>query len=225
MNDWYQIPKEMVLKQLNSSENGLSSQQAMAVLEQTGENVLKEQVHKKAWQIFLEQFQDLLVIILIIAALISMVSDNVESTVVIFAVILLNAILGTVQHQKAQKSLDSLKALSSPAARIVRDGRTWEIPSAQVVPGDILLLEAGDLAVADGRLLECHGLMVNESSLTGESENVEKQTAALNGIQMQPADQSNMIFFRFPDHGRKRKGCDHRYRHEHGNRKNRISDE
>lgn len=194
MSDWHQTPQEMVLKQLHSSENGLSSRQAMAVLEQTGENILKEQVHKKTWQIFLEQFQDLLVIILIIAALISMVSDNVESTIVIFAVILLNAILGTVQHQKAQKSLDSLKALSSPSARIVRDGRTSEIPSSQVVPGDILLLETGDLAVADGRLLECHNLMVNESSLTGESDNVKKQTAALGKGQLQPADQSNMIF-------------------------------
>jgi len=114
------------------------------------------------------------VIILIVAAVISMVSDNVESTVVIFAVIVLNAILGTVQHEQAQKSLDSLKALTSPSARVFRDGQEMEIPSSQVVPGDVVLLEAGDLVVADGRLLEGYHLQINESSLTGESEGVEK---------------------------------------------------
>ncbi len=194
MNNWYQSSKETVLQQLKTSEQGLTSRAAKATLAQVGENTLKEQTHKKAWQVFLEQFQDLLVIILMIAAVISMVSDNVESTIVIFAVILLNAVLGTVQHQKAQKSLQSLKALSSPAARVLRDGQTVEIPSSQVVPGDILFLEAGDLAVADGRLLECHNLMVNESSLTGESDSVEKQADVINQNSVPLAEQSNMVF-------------------------------
>lgn len=194
MSDWYQVPTKNVLEQMQVSDRGLNTQTARAILKQMGENTLQEQAHKKAWQVFLSQFQDLLVIILILAAVISMVSDNVESTIVIFAVITLNAILGTVQHQKAQKSLNSLRALSSPVARVLRDGKTAEIPSAEVVPGDILFLEAGDLAVADGRLLECHHLMVNESSLTGESENVEKQTEALPDSRLSLADQSNMIF-------------------------------
>lgn len=194
MNDWYQTPRKTVLEQMQSSEKGLSSAAAESLLEQVGENALEEQIHKKPWQVFLEQFQDLLVIILIIAAIISMVSDNVESTIVIFAVILLNAALGTIQHQKAQKSLDSLRALSSPAARVRRDGQAAEIPSTQVVPGDILLLEAGDLAAADGRLLECHSLTVNESSLTGESDNVEKKADTIYGSNLPPADQGNMIF-------------------------------
>ncbi len=194
MNDWYQIPKELILKEMQVPEGGLSSRTAESILAQVGENTLTEQTREKAWQVFLSQFQDLLVVILIIAAVISMVSGNAESTVVIFAVIILNAILGTVQHQKAQKSLDSLKALSAPWAKVLRDGKTIEIPSSQVVPGDIMLLEAGDMAVADGRLLECHSLMVNESSLTGESDNVEKQTSALSGSQLPPADQTNMVF-------------------------------
>lgn len=194
MNNWYQSSKEMVLQQLQTSERGLTTRAAKTILAQVGENTIQEQTHKKAWQVFLEQFQDLLVIILMIAAVISMVSDNVESTIVIFAVILLNAILGTVQHQKAQKSLQSLKALSSPDARVLRDGQTVEIPSSQVVPGDILLLEAGDLAVADGRLLECHNLMVNESSLTGESDSVEKQTDTIRQTPVPLAEQNNMIF-------------------------------
>lgn len=194
MSDWYQTPKELILKQMQVPEGGLSSHAAETIRAQVGENTLTEQARKKAWQVFLAQFQDLLVVILIIAAIISMVSGNAESTVVIFAVIILNAILGTAQHQKAQKSLDSLKALSAPCAKILRDGRITEIPSSQVVPGDIMLLEAGDLAVADGRLLECHSLMVNESSLTGESDHVEKQTSALSGSQLPPADQTNMVF-------------------------------
>ena len=128
--------------------------------------------------VFLEQFEDLLVIILIIAAIISMLSSNIESTIVIFAVLILNAILGTVQHFKAEKSLESLKAMSSPTAKVIRDNTKTIIPSAQLVPGDIVELEAGDMVVADGRILENFSLKVNESSLTGESEGVEKTADA-----------------------------------------------
>lgn len=195
MKTWYRESAENVLRDMGSSRSGLTQQQAEEVRKKAGENVLQEGTGKKAWQVFLEQFQDLLVIILIAAAGISMVSDNVESAVVIFAVILMNAVLGTVQHEKARKSLDSLKSLSSPSAKVIRNGQTLEIPSAQVVPGDLIALEAGDLAVADGRLLECHNLQVNESSLTGESLAVEKQAEAMETEGAVPlGDQSNMIF-------------------------------
>lgn len=195
MKAWYRESAENVLKDMGSSQRGLTQQQAEEVRRQAGENVLQEGAGKKVWQVFLEQFQDLLVIILIAAAGISMVSDNIESAVVIFAVILMNAVLGTVQHEKAQKSLESLKSLSSPSARVIRDGLTLEIPSSQVVPGDLIVLEAGDLAVADGRLLECHNLQVNESSLTGESLAVEKQAEPMDTEGAVPlGDQSNMIF-------------------------------
>lgn len=195
MKTWYRESAENVLRDMGSSRSGLTQQQAEAVRKKAGENVLQEGTGKKAWQVFLEQFQDLLVIILIAAAVISMVSDNVESAVVIFAVILMNAVLGTVQHEKARKSLDSLKSLSSPSAKVIRNGQTLEIPSAQVVPGDLIALEAGDLAVADGRLLECHNLQVNESSLTGESLAVEKQAEAMETEGAVPlGDQFNMIF-------------------------------
>lgn len=194
MRLWYQMAAEEVTAELETRRSGLSGRAAEERLKEEGENVLKEGKRKQAWQIFLEQFQDLLVIILIVAAVISMVSDNVESTVVIFAVIILNAVLGTVQHEKAQKSLDSLKALTSPTARVLRDGQETEIPSAMVVPGDVLLLEAGDLVTADGRLLESYHLQVNESSLTGESEGVEKQPKSLDGDGVALADQTNMVF-------------------------------
>ena len=152
MKTWYRESAENVLRDMGSSRSGLTQQQAEAVRKKAGENVLQEGTGNKAWQVFLEQFQDLLVIILIAAAGISMVSDNVESAVVIFAVILMNAVLGTVQHEKARNSLDTLKALSSPSAKVIRNGQTLEFPSGQVVPGDLIAREEGDLAVADGRL-------------------------------------------------------------------------
>ena len=122
-----------------------------------------------------------------------MVSGNVESTIVIIAVIVLNAILGTVQHAKAEKSLDSLKSLSSPSTKVMRDGHKIEVPSAQVVPGDILYLEAGDLVVADGRILENYSLQVNESSLTGESTNVDKSDGLIHD-DCALADRANMVY-------------------------------
>lgn len=123
MKEWYQQTKEEILSQFQVTEQGLTSSQAEKILAEKGENVLEEGKRKSTLQVFLEQFCDLLVVILIIAALISMVSGNVESTVVILAVIILNAILGTVQHAKAEKSLDSLKSLSSPQRQGVK-GRT-----------------------------------------------------------------------------------------------------
>ena len=195
MADWYRISADEVLRRLGSSRRGLTEQQAGEKRRQAGDNVLTEGKQKGAFQVFLEQFQDLLVIILLIAAGISMLSDNPESTAVIVAVVLMNAVLGTVQHEKARKSLAGLKALSAPSGRILRDGKVCQVPSAQVVPGDIVFLEAGDLVVADGRLIECSRFQVNESSLTGESESVEKQAAGLNGREAVPlAEQSNMVF-------------------------------
>ena len=193
MKEWYQQTKEEILSQFQVTEQGLTSSQAEKILAEKGENVLEEGKRKSTLQVFLEQFCDLLVVILIIAALISMVSGNVESTVVILAVIILNAILGTVQHAKAEKSLDSLNSLSSPNAKVLRDGQKVEIPSAKVVPGDILYLEAGDLVVADGRILENYSLQVNESSLTGESTNVDKSDGTLHS-DCALADRANMVY-------------------------------
>lgn len=193
MKEWYQMHEDEVLEALGSDANGLSSEKAEALLKAHGENVLRETKKKSVWRVFAEQFADLLVIILIIAAIISMISGNVESTIVIFAVITMNAILGTVQHEKAEKSLASLKNLSAPTAKVLRGGVKGEIPSAQVVKGDILLLEAGDMVTADGRILESYSLQVNESSLTGESTNVEKKTVVLEG-EKALGDRINMVY-------------------------------
>ncbi|MFR8898903.1 MAG: cation-translocating P-type ATPase [Coprococcus sp.] len=193
MKEWYQMHEDEVLEALGSDANGLSSEKAETLLKTHGENVLRETKKKSVWRVFAEQFADLLVIILIIAAIISMISGNVESTIVIFAVITMNAILGTVQHEKAEKSLASLKTLSAPTAKVLRGGVKGEIPSAQVVKGDILLLEAGDMVTADGRILESYSLQVNESSLTGESTNVEKKTVVLEG-EKALGDRINLVY-------------------------------
>lgn len=196
MADWFEQPEAEVLAGLGSDRQGIDSAQAEQRLKEYGENVLEEAGRLQWWQVFLAQFKDLLVIILIGAAAVSMLTGDPESAMVIFAVLLLNAVLGTVQHQKAEKSLDSLKRLSSPEARVLRDGRSMTIPSALAVPGDILLLETGDMVAADGRLLEVYGLTVNESSLTGESLGVEKRTGAVKAREgtVALADRTNMVF-------------------------------
>ena len=192
MSEVYQMTKEELFK-IYPDKDGLTEEKAKQILAEKGENVLKETDKKSVLSVFLGQFADLLVIILIAAAVISMISGNVESTIVIFAVIILNAILGTVQYVKAEKSLDSLKALSSPHAKIIRDGVRKELDSRYVVPGDILMLEAGDMVVADGRIIENFSVQVNESSLTGESTNVDKKEVNITE-NVALGDRINMVY-------------------------------
>ncbi len=192
---WHTLEGAQALAGLDSdAAGGLTGAEAARRLEQYGPNALAEGKKKSVLQVFLEQFKDLMVIILIIAAVVSLISGEGESTLVIFAVLILNAILGTVQHFKAEKSLASLKAMSAPTARVLRNGVRSEIPSLQVVPGDIVLLEAGDMVVADGRILENFSLKVNESSLTGESEGVEKTDAVIPEAEVALGDRKNMVF-------------------------------
>ncbi|MDO5146555.1 MAG: cation-translocating P-type ATPase [Eubacteriales bacterium] len=193
MKEAYRMSREEVLAHMKTGEGGLTRDEAERRLQEYGENALQETKRKKGYQVFLEQFADFLVIILIVAAIISLVSGNVESTVVIFTVIILNAVLGTVQYLKAEKSLAALKDLSSPHAKVIRDGVKMEIPTAKVVPGDLLLLEAGDMTAADGRILKGYSLQVNESALTGESAGVEKTDEVISE-EAALADRTNMVF-------------------------------
>ena len=193
MKENYQKSKATLLAELSSSETGLSSAQANKNQEKCGKNELIEEKSKSIFMIFLEQFKDFLVIILIAAAVVSAILGDVESTVVIIAVITLNAILGTVQTVKAAKSLNSLKKLSAPSAKVLRDGNTVIIPSEQVTIGDIVLLEAGDYICADGRIIENASLKVNESALTGESLNVEKSDETFDH-DLPLADRINMVY-------------------------------
>lgn len=193
MDGYWNKTLQELKEEFHISEKGLSSTQAEEIRKQAGENLLAESKKKSILAVFMSQFRDLLVMILIVAAIISMFSDNIESTIVILLVLVMNAILGTVQHVKAQKSLDSLKQLSSPCAKVIRDGKKQEIYSKDIVPGDIVLLEAGDLIVADGRILHNYSLKVNESSLTGESTDIEKTDIVLAG-DVPLADRTNMVY-------------------------------
>lgn len=190
--DWNYSTQEL-LQKFDVTEQGLNNDRVEETRRQTGENILQEGKKKSTLEVFLGQFCDLLVVILIIAAIISMFSGNVESTVVILLVLIMNAVLGTVQHIKAQRSLESLKQLSAPNAKVIRNGVKQEIPSKEIVPGDIVMLEAGDMIVADGRILHNYSLQVNESSLTGESTNVEKTDMVIEG-KAALADRVNMVY-------------------------------
>lgn len=194
MDKQWKLSQEELLQELNSSMNGLTTEEAKKRLEQYGYNKLQEGKRKGVLQVFAEQFADLLVIILIIAAIISALTGGLEGTIVILAVLILNAILGTVQHFKAQKSLDSLKAMAAPNARVIRDGQKMEVPAAELVPGDILLLEAGDVTAADGRVLQNFSLQVSESALTGESENVNKIDTPIDQEELPLGDRLNMVY-------------------------------
>ena len=182
-----------LFREQNCGENGLSAAEAKRRLAEYGINELHAGKQKSILSIFLGQFRDFLVLILILAAIVSACMDDVESTVVILAVITMNAVLGTVQTVKAAASLDSLKQMSAPTAKVMRDGQVVQIPGREVVPGDVVVLEAGDSVCADGRLLECASLKCAESALTGESLPVEKDVAVLSGAAAL-GDRKNMVF-------------------------------
>ena len=194
MEKLYAKDSETILKEFQTTEKGLSDKEVEKRMESFGNNALKEKKRKGILKVFFNQFKDLLVGILIVAGIISIITDNVESTLVIFVVILLNAILGTVQYFKAEQSLEALKSLTAAKCRVIRNGVKQEILSKDIVPGDILFLEAGDLIAADGRIIENHSLQVNESSLTGESLAVEKNAEVLSRDEIPLSDRKNMVF-------------------------------
>lgn len=189
----WQMSGEELFRELECGAEGLTARETAARLERYGPNELREGRRKSVLHIFLEQFADLLVVILIAAAVVSAMLGDVESTVVILAVITMNAVLGTVQTVKAAASLDSLKQMSAPTAKVLRDRQVVQVPGREVTVGDVVLLEAGDSVCADGRLLECASLKCDESALTGESLPVEKDTAEIPGG-APLGDRRNMVF-------------------------------
>ena len=190
---YYQKRISEVMKACETSENGLSHEEIIKRHQQFGYNILDEKKKENPFMIFLKQFQDLLVIILIIAAIISGMSGQIESTIVIVSVIIVNALLGTIQTLKAEKSLDSLKKLSVPKAKVIREGTLQEVDSTELTIGDLVQIEAGDVISGDGRIIECSSLQINESALTGEVESVDKTTDVITG-QVVVGDQKNMVF-------------------------------
>lgn len=193
MKEFYQISGEESKQRINGTLEPLGAEDVKKHQEQYGPNELVEGKKKTTIQIFLEQFKDFLVIILIIAAIVSGFLGDAESAIVILIVITINAILGTVQTVKAEQSLSSLKKLSGPEAKVLRDGNIVPVPSTEVTVGDIVMLDAGDYIPADGRLLECASLKVDESALTGESLGVEKALEPIKG-EVPLGDRVNMVY-------------------------------
>lgn len=174
---FYTQSEETVLAQLETSREGLTSAQAKERLAEYGRNELDEGEKRSLFMKFLDQFKDLMIIILIVAALLSVLTEGMEGltdAIIILAVVILNAAFGVYQEGQAEAAIEALKSMSSPLARIRRDGHVIEVDSKELVPGDIVLLEAGDVVPADMRLLEVNSLKIEEAALTGESVPVEK---------------------------------------------------
>jgi P-type Ca2+ transporter type 2C len=190
---WYNLDIAEVFSILNTDKDGLSSEEAKRRLEEFGYNELVEKHKISPWLIFFEQFKDFLIIILLIAAVISGVLGEVADSIVIFVIVVFAAVLGFVQEYKAEQAMAALKRMASPMATVIREGKELEIPSREVVPGDIVLLQAGDCTPADSRVIQAVNLKLSEASLTGESEPVVKTTDSLlesSGV----GERKNMVF-------------------------------
>ena len=189
----YQLSAAEVQMQVNGHDRPLTAEEVREHQKKYGANELEEGKKKSVLQVFLEQYKDFLVIILIVSAVISGVLGDIESAAVILVVITVNAILGTVQTVKAEKSLQSLKQLSGPEAKVLRDGVVTPLPTREITVGDIVMLEAGDYVPADGRILESASMKIDESALTGESLGVDKTTEVI-AQEVSLGDRTNMVF-------------------------------
>jgi len=193
MVDYYNINASEATKLLKSSEKGLTKNEAEKRLEEFGYNELQKEKKLTTLTIFLSQFKNALILLLIFAGFLSLfLGERIES-IAIFGIIFLNAILGFIQEYKAEKAIEALEKISAPTAKVLRDGKEQKIPAREVVPGDILLLEAGDIVPADSRLLEVTSLQIDEASLTGESVPSKKVTEPFK-LGTSAADQENMAF-------------------------------
>ena len=191
---WHSLSAEEVLAQLSTSATGLSATEAAQRLTANGPNELKEGKRISPWQIFLGQFKSLIVWILIVAGIISGVLGEMVDAIAILAIVVLNAVIGFYQEHSAEKSIAALKKMAAPQAKVWRDGTIKAVPAAEIVTGDVLELEAGDLVAADARLLSAASFKCVESALTGESEAVEKQAITLDQAEVPLGDRKNMIF-------------------------------
>ncbi|MEL7643982.1 MAG: HAD-IC family P-type ATPase, partial [bacterium] len=195
MTDWHLKTSEEIVQFLESDESrGLTQQEAEIRLEKYGLNELVDKGQKPWWKILIDQFKGMMVVILFVSALISVFLHEYIDAIVILAIVILNAILGYVQESKAENALAALKKMAVPVVRVRRDGHVREIPAARLVPGDVLLLEAGNSVPADCRVLEGVNLRLQEAVLTGESTTVDKENTVLKGDKLAIGDRSNMLY-------------------------------
>lgn len=175
-------------------DKGLSKSEAARRLQTYGLNELEEKGGKRPWAILWEQLTATMVVILIVAGVISAILGDYKDAIAIFTMVLLNSVLGFTQEYKAEKAMAALKKMAAPTVRVRRDGHVVEIPSREIVPGDMIILEAGNLVPADARLIKSANLRMQEAALTGESEPVEKDTQPLSGTNVPLADRLNMVY-------------------------------
>ena len=191
---WYRETKEESFALLKSSEKGLSSHEAEERLKTIGPNQIEEGKKRTIWQLYLDQFRDFMILILIGAAVISGVIGEIKDSIAIFVIVLLNAVIGFIQEYRAERAMEALKGMAAPMATVMREGSIAVIPSSQVVPGDVVILEAGNVVPADMRLIESHHLKIEEAALTGESVPVDKEVMHLAHEEIPLGDRVNMAF-------------------------------
>ncbi len=191
---YYTIESNKCLSIFDTTLSGYSTQKASELLEQYGKNTLTEQKSKSLISKLLEQFKNVMVIILLAAAVISGLLGEITDSIIILIVVIINAIVGIIQESKAEKALSALKDMSAPYAKVIRNNELMRIKAEDLVPGDIVVLEAGDHVPADMRLIECASLKIEEASLTGESVPSEKSTEAIEGTDIPLGDRKNMAY-------------------------------
>ncbi|WP_338752697.1 cation-translocating P-type ATPase [Bacillus sp. FJAT-52991] len=191
--EFYQRSKEDVLEAIDSNEQGLSNEEVELRLKRDGYNEIEDKEKVPTWKLFLETFKDPMVVVLLVAAGVQIVIGEVVESIIIFLVLLINSVISVVQTRKAESSLEALRDMSAPEAKVIRNGIKQTVAAKELVQGDIVFLEAGDYVPADGRVLESGSLKVNEGMLTGESEAVEKSIEAIEG-EAALGDRRNMVF-------------------------------
>ncbi len=192
--EWYKLSAEKALQQAGSTPNGLNSDEAARRLEQHGPNELREKAHRSRWQILLEQFKGILTVLLVIAAIISAVLGDWIEAVAILIIVVLNGVLGYTQESRAEQSMEALKRMAVPVVRVRRDGQLRESSARDLVPGDVVVLETGNIVPADGRVLSAANLRVEEAALTGESEPVDKEPGLVFDSDKALGDRRNMLY-------------------------------
>jgi len=191
---WHLLDRQAVIEELDTSESGISSSEADRRIDQYGPNELIEKKRKSMAAMMLDQFKDFMILVLIAAALVSGFIGELADTIAIVIIVLLNGVLGFVQEYRAEKAMEALQKMSSPSVKVVRNGREESVDIARIVPGDLVILEAGDIVPADMRLVETAQLQVEEAALTGESMPVEKDPAALEEEDLPLGDRRNMAY-------------------------------
>ena len=192
--NWWQLDIPDVLRNLNTTKDGLTDDVAKSRLSEVGPNELVEKKRKSTLAIFLNQFKDFMIIVLLAAAVVAGIAGDLTDTIIIIVIVVLNAIVGFVQENKAERAMEALKKISALQAHVRRNGKVVTIPASELVPGDVVELEAGNVVPADLRLIEAHSIKINESALTGESVPAEKTEKKLSQAELSLGDRLNMAY-------------------------------